>query len=184
MGLSIGSPAPGFSLLGVDGRTYSYADVAGTQATVVLFWCNHCPYVVPNQDRVIRMQAQYAARGVRFTAICANNPAAYPEDDYEHMVKRAQDKGYNFPYLHDPGQETARAYGAQRTPEVFVFDAGGRLRYHGRIDDNHQDEAQAVSHDLRDALDALLDGKLPEVEETGAYGCSIKWNPAQTQTAR
>ncbi len=175
MALSIGAQAPDFSLRGVDENTYTFGDIAGAQATVVMFWCNHCPYVIPNQDRVIAMQREFSTQGVRFAAIGANNAEAYPEDGFEAMRQRAEEKGYNFPYLRDETQEVAQAYGAQRTPEVFVFDAGRKLRYHGRIDDNHQDVNAVRSHDLRNALDALLAGKTPDPAETGAQGCTIKW---------
>lgn len=175
MALAIGESAPEFSLLGVDGKTYTYTGVAGDAATVIMFWCNHCPYVIPNQERVIAMQNELQQNGVRFAAICANNAEAYPEDGYEAMQRRAAEKGYNFPYLHDESQATARAFGAQRTPEVFLFDAARKLRYHGRIDDNHQ-ELQAVrSHDLRNAISAVLAGTAPDPAETGAFGCTIKW---------
>jgi peroxiredoxin len=175
MALNIGDSAPTFSLPATDGNTYSYGDLAGSNATVVMFWCNHCPYVVPNQDRIIRMQSEYAERGVRFAAIGANDAAAYVEDDFEHMKRRAAEKGYNFPYLRDEEQSVAREFGAQRTPEVYLFDGDGALRYHGRIDDNHQDEAAVKSADLRNAIEAVLAGNAPDPAETGAMGCGIKW---------
>jgi peroxiredoxin len=175
MSLAIGETAPEFCLRGVDGKTYSYSDAAGDKATVIMFWCNHCPYVIPNQERVIAMQAELMAQGVRFAAICANDAVAYPGDGYEAMQQRAAEKGYNFPYLHDATQAAARAYGAQRTPEVFLFDAVRKMRYHGRIDDNHEDVRAAKSHDLRNAIAAVLAGALPDPAETGAFGCTIKW---------
>ena len=121
------------------------------------------------------MQREYEGQGVRFAAVCSNNAQAYPQDDFEHMRQRAEELGYNFPYLHDEDQEVARAYGAQRTPEAFLFDAKRVLRYHGRIDDNYQDLTKVLSHDLRSAIDALLAGRNPDPAETGAVGCSIKW---------
>jgi peroxiredoxin len=175
MALSIGDPAPDLRLPATDGETYGLADLAGAQATVIMFWCNHCPYVIPNQDRVIAMQQEYAARGVRFAAICANNAAAYPEDGFAQMKRRAEEKGYNFPYLHDESQAVARAFGAQRTPHVFLFDATRKLRYAGRIDDNPEDVSRVRSHDLRNALDTVLAGEEPDPAETGAMGCTIKW---------
>ena len=175
MALAIGETAPEFNLRGVDGNTHSFAGVAGEKATVIMFWCNHCPYVIPNQDRVIAMQSALQAQGVRFAAICANNAEAYPDDGYEAMQKRAAQKGYNFPYLHDESQAAAKAYGAQRTPEVFLFDSARRLRYHGRIDDNHESVNAAKSHDLRNAINAVLAGTVPDPAETGALGCTIKW---------
>jgi len=175
MALDIGSRIPEFNLPATDGNTYSASDLSGEAATVVMFWCNHCPYVVPNQDRIIAMQEQYDGRGVKFAAICANNAVTHPADNFENMKLRAADKGYNFPYMRDESQVVARTFGAQRTPEVYLFDADGVLRYHGRIDDNYDDEARAQSHDLRDAIEAVLAGAEPDPAETGAVGCTIKW---------
>ena len=168
MALAIGEQAPDFSLPGVDGRIYTFNDLMGGSATVIIWWCNHCPFVIPNQDRVIAMQRDYDERGVRFAVICSNNAETYPEDSFANMKQRASAKGYNFPYLHDEGQDAARSYGAQRTPEVFLFDAERKLRYHGRIDDNHEDVNRASSHDLRNALEAVLSGQRPDPAETGA----------------
>ena len=175
MALALGSPAPRFSLPATNGSTYTFDDLKGEAATVIMFWCNHCPYVIPNQDRVIAMQEEYRDRGVSFAAICSNSAATHPADSFENMKRRALEKGYNLPYLHDDSQDVARAFGAERTPEVFAFDADGLLRYHGRIDDNHEDVELARSHDLRGALDSMLAGTSPDPAETGALGCTIKW---------
>lgn len=175
MPLSIGSQLPDFSLPATDGATYDTAGLRGTAATVLLFWCNHCPYVKPNQDRVIAMQEGYAARGVKFAAICANNADTHPADSFEAMKIRAAEKGYNFPYLRDEDQTVARQFTAERTPEAYLFDAAGVLRYHGRIDDNYEDLSKVHSHDLRNAIEAVLGGGTPDPAETGAVGCSIKW---------
>ena len=175
MALAIGETAPQFNLPATDGETYSFAGLAGDQATVIMFWCNHCPYVKPNQARVIALQERYAGRGVRFAAVCANDATAYPEDSFANMQRRAEQQGYNFPYLHDESQQVARSFGAQRTPEVFLFDSEGKLRYHGRIDDNYESAERARSHDLRDAIEALLAGEAPDPSLTGAVGCTIKW---------
>lgn len=175
MFMSIGKVAPDFILPATDGGHYDFAGVAGEKATVLLFWCNHCPYVQPNQKRIIAMQAEFGPQGVGFAAICANNAEAYPLDSFEHMKQRAEEQGYNFPYLHDEDQSVARAYKAQRTPEAFLFDSKRVLRYHGRIDDNYQDVDKAQSHDLRRAIEAVLAGQAPDPAETGAVGCSIKW---------
>lgn len=175
MSIEPGDRAPAFSLPATDGRTYGLDELAGTAGTVILFWCNHCPYVQPNQQRVIRMQSDFAERGVRFAAICANRTDTHPEDGFDAMKQRAVELGYNFPYLRDEDQTVAREYGAQRTPEVFLFDGDRVLRYHGRIDDNYADEAGANSHDLRNAIEAVLSGNVPDPARTGAVGCSIKW---------
>jgi peroxiredoxin len=120
--LAIGAHAVPFSLIGVDDRTHSLADYAEKPVLVVIFSCNHCPYVRAWEDRMVALQAEYAARGVQFLVINANDPVKYPEDDFPSMKQRAAEKGFNFPYLYDETQEIARAYGATRTPEVFVFD--------------------------------------------------------------
>jgi peroxiredoxin len=175
MPLSIGSQLPDFSLPATDGRTYNTTDLKGQSASVILFWCNHCPYVKPNQDRIIALQKELLEKGVRFAAICANNAETHPADSFEAMKIRAAEKGYNFPYLRDEDQHVARAFGAERTPEAFLFDAQGVLRYHGRIDDNYEDADKVSSPDLRNAIEAVLSGAQPDPSETGAVGCSIKW---------
>lgn len=123
----------------------------------------------------MQVQADYAGRGVQLLAINANDASKYPEDSFPKMRERARDKHFNFPYLRDESQEVARAYGAERTPEVFVFEKAGALRYHGVIDDNYDDPASVKRKYLRDALDALLSGKAPPTSETSPVGCSIKW---------
>jgi peroxiredoxin len=175
MAISIGDSVPEFSLPATDGQSYTYEDVKGERATVLMFWCNHCPYVQGSEQRVIRLADEFAGLGVRFAAINANNPAAYAEDDFPHMVERAAAQGYNFPYMQDESQAVAREFGAQRTPEAFLFDADGVLRYHGRIDDNPQDERAVRQQDLHSAIEAVLSGQAPDPAETGPIGCTIKW---------
>ncbi|MBZ0253843.1 MAG: thioredoxin family protein [Candidatus Methylomirabilis sp.] len=174
--LSIGAAAPDFSLKGVDGKTHRLADYADFPVLVVMFTCNHCPYVQAYEDRLIALQADYEAKGARFVAINANETANHPEDSFDKMVERARRLGFNFPYLRDEDQSVATAYGAACTPEVFVFDRERRLRYTGRIDDNHRDASKVTKRELRDALDALLAGKAPPAAETHPIGCSIKWS--------
>jgi peroxiredoxin len=175
MALSIGDTAPGFTLPATDGQSYTYDDIKGPRGTVVLFWCNHCPYVQGSEGRLIQLVGEYKGGGIGFAAINANNPSAYSEDDFPHMQQRSQRQGYNFTYLHDETQEVARSYGAQRTPEAFLFDADGKLRYHGRIDDNPQDAGAVRSSDLRSAIETVLNGSTPDPAETGPIGCTIKW---------
>ena len=182
MALNIGDSLPQFSMQATDGETYSSEQLCGANATVIMFWCNHCPYVIPNQDRIIAMQRGYRDRGVKFAAVCANSSESHPADSFPRMQERAIEKGYNFPYLHDDSQEVAKAFGAQRTPEVFLFDNEQKLAYHGRIDDNHEDVTQATSHDLKNAIEAVLSGSTPNPQQTGAMGCSIKWKQ-ETQQA-
>ncbi len=173
--LKIGEKALPFDLPGVDGRNHSLADYAGKNAAIVVFSCNHCPYVRAWEDRMVQIQADYEARGVQLMAINANDASKYPDDNFPKMKERAQEKRFNFPYLRDEGQEVAHAYGAARTPEVFLFDKLGVLRYHGVIDDNYDDPAAVKAKYLRDALDAVLSGKAPATAETMPVGCTIKW---------
>ncbi len=173
--LAIGANAAPFSLIGVDDQMHSLADHVDKAALVVIFSCNHCPYVRAWEDRMIALQADYAARGVQFLVISANDPTKYPDDDFPSMKQRAAEKGFNFPYLFDETQAVARAYGATRTPEVFVFDSNRTLRYHGAIDDNHENPAAVTRHYLREALDAVLSGTQPATTQTPPVGCTIKW---------
>jgi peroxiredoxin len=173
--LKIGDKAIPLNLPGVDAKTQSLADYAEKNAVVVIFSCNHCPYVRAWEDRIIQIQADYEGRGVQLLAINANDASQYPDDSFPKMKERARDKHFNFPYLRDESQEVARAYGAERTPEVFLFDKSGTLRYHGVIDDNYDDPAAVKMKYLRDALDAVLSGKAPTTVDTRPVGCSIKW---------
>ena len=170
-----GERAPDFSLRGVDGKTYSLAHFAGKKVAGVIFWCNHCPYVQAWEERVLELQRRYRPSGVELVLISSNDPQQYPDDSFEAMQRRARDKAYPMPYLFDETQEVARAYGATRTPEVFLFDADLVLRYHGRPDDNFEDPAAVRQHYLRDAIEALLAGRTPAVAETPPQGCTIKW---------
>ncbi len=172
--LKLEARAPDFSLPGVDGKTYSLASFS-SKILVVVFTCNHCPYVVAWEDRLIAIQREYGPRGVGLVGINANETKNYPEDSFDKMVIRAREKGFNFPYLRDEDQSTARAYDAACTPEIFVFDAERKLRYHGRVDDNYQDPKGVTSHDLRNALDDLLAKREVRTPLTHAMGCSIKW---------
>ncbi len=172
--LAIAAEAPAFDLPGIDGKRYTLASF-DTPVVVVMFTCNHCPYVVAYEDRLIALQRDFQNRGVGFVAINANETKNYPEDNFPNMVRRAQEKGYNFPYLRDETQAVAEAYGAHYTPEIFLLDAKRRLRYTGRIDDNWQDGKKVKSRDLHDAIEAVLSGKTPGVAETHATGCTIKW---------
>ncbi len=173
--LAVGAQAVPFSLIGTDDKRHSLADYAEKPVVVVIFSCNHCPYVRAWEDRMVAIQRDYAAKGVQLLAINANDPTKYPEDDFPHMKQRAAEKGFNFPYLYDETQEIARAYGAARTPEVFVFDSSRTLRYHGAIDDNYENPAAVKHHYLREALDAILIGAQPPVLQTPPVGCTIKW---------
>jgi peroxiredoxin len=173
--LKIGDKAPDFSLPGVGGGMYSLDSFKDKKIVVVMFSCNHCPTVVDYEDRMVALQADYAPKGVTLVAINPNDEAAYPEDSFEKMVQRAKDKGFAFPYLRDESQQTARAYGAERTPEAFLLGPDRTLLYHGRIDDNAKNPAAVTSRDLRRALDEVLAGKPVSVPDTPPVGCTVKW---------
>jgi len=174
--LHIGSPAPDFSLPATDGKIYSLDSFKDKKAIVVVFSCNHCPYVQAYEDRMIEMQHDYKEKGVSLVAINSNETVNYPEDNFKEMVKRAKKKGFNFPYLRDETQQVATAYGATHTPEFFLFDAERKLRYHGRLDDNWQNPAAVTKRYLHDAIDAVLAGKPVVLPETHSIGCTIKWS--------
>jgi peroxiredoxin len=173
--LEIGQHAPDFSLPGVDGKDHSLGSFKDKKVIVVMFTCNHCPYVQAYEDRLIAIQRDYAAKGVQLVAINANDSAGYPEDGFDNMVRRAKKKEFNFPYLRDEGQRVARSYGAEYTPEVFVLNAKQEVRYIGRVDDNWQHPDKVRSHDLRAAIDAVLAHKKVANPVTHAIGCTIKW---------
>lgn len=172
--LELGQPAPDFHLVGVDGKRHSLGSFDKAPVLVVIFSCNHCPYVKDYEERMISIQRDYAGRGIRLVAINSNDEKTYPEDSFPEMVRRAKEKGFNFPYLRDEAQKVVEAYGAVCTPHVFVFDGARKLRYRGRIDDS-RDASKVKSHDLRNALDDLLSGRNVSVPDTKPFGCSIKW---------
>ena len=176
MALAIGDPAPPFALPGTDGTTHALADYADKTALVVIFSCNHCPYVQAYEGRMKALQADYAAKGAQLICINSNETVHYPEDSFDHMVARAKAEGFNFPYLRDESQAVAHAYGAERTPHIFCFDRDRRLAYTGAIDDNYKDPAQVTRRYLREALDAILAGQPVAEPTTHAIGCSVKWN--------
>lgn len=173
--LDIGQKAPKFRLPGVDGKLYSLEDFSNAQVLVTAFWCNHCPYVVGSEDRINQLHAEYFPRGVSLVAINSNETDHHPMDSLEHMVSRAEEKGFAFPYLRDESQEVALAFGALRTPHFYVFDAHRVLRYTGRMDDNPRQVERATTHELRDALEALLAGRDVPVPRTNPIGCNVKW---------
>jgi thiol-disulfide isomerase/thioredoxin len=171
----IGSPCPPFTLPAVDGRRYARDDFAPSRVLVVMFICNHCPYVKAVEDRLIRLRRDYGGRGVQFVGICSNDAATYPDDAFDKLAARWRQKEYGFPYLHDEEQGVARVFGAVCTPDIFVYDRDRRLAYRGRIDDSWKDEARVTRRELAAALDALLAGGRPAAEQRPSMGCSIKW---------
>jgi peroxiredoxin len=175
--MKIGDKAAPFDLPGTDGRTHSLESVKGAKATIIVFSCNHCPYVILNEDRLISVFRDYSAKGVGMAAINANDAERYPDDSFPEMQKRAAEKNFPFPYLRDESQGVARAYDATHTPHLFVLDAGLRLAYTGAVDDDSSYKARRKAEKLylRDALDDLTAGRPVRVPETHAIGCTIKW---------
>ena len=174
MALALHAACPPYELPGTDDKLHRLSDSTG-DVLVVVVSCNHCPYVIAYEPRLVALATEYMGRKVDWVAVNANDATRYPDDGMQPMKARARDRKFPFPYLRDDPQTFVRALGARFTPEVFVFDKDRRLAYHGRIDDNHRDPSQVTSHDLRDALEALLAGKAPPVAETTAFGCSVKW---------
>ena len=170
--LTIGAEPPRFTLPDTRGEDQSFPD--GGVPTVVVFTCNHCPYALAWHGRILDAARDYSGRA-RFVAINPNDAERYPRDSFDAMKQRVErDGGWPLPYLRDESQEAARAYGAKTTPDVFVFDAQGRLRYRGAPDADHRDPSRGASW-LREALDAVLAGEEPARPETEPVGCSVKW---------
>lgn len=173
MSLAIGDRAPSFELPDTEGEQHRVGG-DGDSATVVVFTCNHCPYALAWHDRLMEAARDYQPRGVRFVAINSNDAERYPRDSYEAMQERVRGEDWAHPYLHDASQEVARAYAARTTPDVFVLDADGVLRYRGAPDGDYSDPAQGAAW-LREALDDLLAGGEVRRPETESVGCSVKW---------
>lgn len=173
--LQPGDPAPPFSLPGVDGRTYRLVDFANDPLLLVVFWCNHCPYVQAWEGRMVDIGRRYGPKGVRIVLVNSNDARAYPEDNLPSMVVRARDRGYPFPYLQDESQEVARAYGALVTPHPMLFDSRRRLLFQGRIDNDHQHPERATERYLERALDQALAGQPVQPSELSVLGCTVKW---------
>ena len=176
--LSLGTVAPDFDLPNVDGRMVDYAAAAGPRGTVVMFICNHCPFVKHVADELARLGHEYLPRGIGFAAISSNDVASHPADSPEQMVHEAEERGYPFPYLYDETQEVAKAYHAACTPDFYLFDAGRKLVYRGQLDPSRPgSDVPVTGRDLRAAVDALLSGKPPLAEQVPSLGCNVKWKP-------
>jgi peroxiredoxin len=173
--LKIGSKAPDFNLLGVDNKFNSLDSFADKKILIVIFSCNHCPYVQAYEQRIISIQKEFSEKGVQIVAINSNEDKNYPEDSFDEMIKRSNEKQFNFPYLRDETQEVAKAYGATHTPEIFLFDQERKLRYHGKIDDNWKEPEKVKYQYLRKAIEEVLEGKEVSIPETFSIGCTIKW---------
>jgi len=178
MGIEPGDNAPAFNLKNANpticGENVDLQDILSDSGAVVLFECNHCPYVIGSIDRINRMASKAAELGMGFVGINSNDADNYPDDSFENMAKRAG-KGMPYAYLHDDTQEVATAYGAERTPEFYLIDGDGVVRYRGRLDNSPGDPNGASTSELSDALDSLSMGDNPAIERTQSIGCSIKW---------
>lgn len=173
--LRLGAAAPDFALAGVDGKTWRLADARGAKATLVMFICNHCPYVKSAISRTVRDAAELEPLGARAIAIMPNDVAVSPDDSFAKMKAFADAHRFTFPYVIDETQDVARAYGAVCTPDFFGFDADLRLRYHGRLDAGGMRDAPGMRRELFDAMSAIArNGQGPEVQPA-SIGCSIKW---------
>ena len=175
--MPLGTKAPDFRLPSpVSGGEYSLDDLKSDKATVVMFICNHCPYVKHVQKELVDLANDYMPKGISFVAINSNNVEKYPDDSPENMKKVAERFGYPFEYLFDETQETARAYGAECTPDFFVFDAGLECVYRGQLDDSRPGNGKPVTGaDLRKALDSILNGESVPEDQAPSIGCNIKW---------
>jgi peroxiredoxin len=172
--LSVGDSAPAWAnIVGTDDKPHSLDEYKDAKVIVAVFTCNHCPVARQYEQRLIDLQKDYQGKAVQVVAICVNSG---PEDDLASMKQRVQESGYNFPYLSDPSQAAGRQYGAQKTPEVFVLDANRKVVYMGAIDDNWMAAEDVKKPYVRNAIDAALEGRTPDVQEMRATGCGIDYN--------
>jgi peroxiredoxin len=176
---NFGWPAPDFALPATDGRTLTLADIRGERGTLIVFICNHCPYVKAVIDRLVSDAHALMEHGVGVAAICSNDPVQYPDDSFDNMVRFAATHGFRFPYLHDADQQVARAYEAVCTPDFFGFDASLGLQYRGRLDSSgKQPAAPDARRELFEAMKAVAETGQGPREQTPSMGCSIKWKAA------
>jgi peroxiredoxin len=174
--LPLGTSAPDFSLPDTDGNTVSLSDVSGKRALLVIFMCNHCPFVKHVADQLKQLTDEYLSKDVSVVAISSNDAEKYPDDAPAAMAKEKQLRGYGFPYLYDEDQSVAQAYAAACTPDFYLFDGNNELVYRGQLDSSRPDSGIPVTgEDLRAALDAVLSGQTPSAEQTPSIGCNIKW---------
>ena len=174
--LSLGTNAPDFSLPNVDGSTVSLSDFAGKPGLLVIFMCNHCPFVVHLRDELAKFATEYQEKGLAIVGISSNDVATHPDDSPEKMVEEAKSAGYTFPYLYDENQETAKSYQAACTPDFFLFDSDQELVYRGQFDDSRPESGIPVTGaDMRAACDAVLAGQPVSAEQSPSIGCNIKW---------
>lgn len=171
----LGTPSPDFNLPGTDGKTYSLSSFKDAKVLVVMFICNHCPYVQAVLDRLISLASSYEPADVQFVAISSNDARRYPDDSFEAMRALSEEKKFPFPYLYDESQAVAKAYDAVCTPDLYVYDVSRKLTYRGRLDDSWKDASQVERQELKAAIDATLKGTELGFEPTPSMGCSIKW---------
>ena len=175
--LELGTACPDFSLPDTEGHTISNRDFAG-KPLLVMFICNHCPFVKHIADELARLGKEYQAKGVGIVAICSNDAQNYPDDSPQRMKEEKQQRGYSFPYCYDEDQAVAKAFTAACTPDFFLFDKDHKLAYRGQLDDSRPDSGIPVTgQDLRAALDAVADGQQPPQAQKPSIGCNIKWQP-------
>jgi len=172
---NLNTPIIDFSLKGTDDRSYSPGDFKDKEILIIIFMCNHCPYVKAVTDRFVSFQKKFTDRNVQLIGINSNDADSYPEDSFENMKLYAEEYGMNFPYLYDETQEIARKYDAVCTPDIYVYDKDRVLKYRGRLDDNWKDENNITVKDLEKATELLLEGKEIDFDQIPSMGCSIKW---------
>jgi peroxiredoxin len=181
--LPLGTIAPDFRLPNIDGQMMSLDEIATGKGLVVMFICNHCPFVKHVAPELVRLTKDYEARGIRFVGISSNDVAAYPADSPEMMKQEAAAQGYTFPYLFDETQQVAQAYRAACTPDFYIFDQDKRLVYRGQLDDSRPGNGKPLNgSDLRGALDQLLSGAELPADQRPSIGCNIKWKPGHEPT--
>lgn len=171
----IGTPCPNFALPSVDNRRYALEDFEKSEALLVMFICNHCPYVKAIEDRLLALAHSYSLDKLQTVAICSNDPSDYPDDRPEALLLRWQQKNYGFPYLIDASQEVAKQFDAACTPDLYLFDGQRKLYYHGRLDDSWKTAELVAKEDLKDAIESLLNHQPPPAQQQPTIGCSIKW---------
>ncbi len=171
----LGTPAHDFSLEGTDSKTHSLKNYSEKEIIVIVFMCNHCPYVKAVLKRIIELQNEFIDRGVQFIGINPNDATRYPDDSLENMKIIARENDFSFPYLIDPSQEVAKSYGAVCTPDLYVYGKNRKLVYRGRIDDNWKDSEKVTQQDLKLALKNILSGEVITNKQIPSMGCSIKW---------
>lgn len=177
-GYKPGDKAMTFSLLNIDGQKFGLSDFKENKGVILIFTCNHCPFSIAYEDRIMELNKKYKEQGFPVLAVNPNDPISYPADSYENMIERAKEKGFDFPYVMDETQEIAKAYGAMKTPHVYILSKNGedfKVEYVGAIDDNSNEPDQVKTRYVENALAELLEGKPVSTNFTKAIGCGIKW---------